>query len=383
MRKDGKRVWIIAACIAMLYVVTMLLTRSGGSVTNQYEQYAQWRSAYVMQESDHRSFVNTSNDRKHPVALSEGQGYGMYLTAIAGIKGWGRQQDYDELLNYYLTYRVDGVRVDGADGNTKSYLMQWRQHSNGHQWISQDSSATDGDLYIAYSLNLASKAWPKSSDQYMKLERKLASDILNYEYNGTTHTLTVGNWADATSKYHDLMRTSDVMPTFFKSFYESTHDRRWLEITDAMLDRLMDLSEDHDTGLVPDFAWVSEHDATAAKANAVASRYDGDYSSNACRVPMMLATSNDPRARAVVLRLLQFFNRQSAVTAGYTLAGKQLNDYRLNSFTAPVAYAASQHREHRYDRLQKDWQNVLVQPVETNRYYDATLTVMAVMGEVD
>ncbi|MFT8592929.1 MAG: glycosyl hydrolase family 8 [Bifidobacterium sp.] len=379
MKQYGKRVWIVTVLVTMLYVVTMLLVRSGSPSASQRVMYEQWRSDYIMQESDHRAYVNTSNDRKNPIALSEGQGYGMYLTAAAGAKGWARQQDFDDLLNYYLQYRADA----GNGSASETYLMKWRQHSKGGAWISEDSSATDGDLYIAYSLLQASKVWPGRSAYYLKIEGRLAADILTYEYNDTTHTLTVGDWATKQSKYYNLMRTSDVMPSFFAALYESTHDQRWLTVSDSMLDRLVDLSDEHKTGLVPDFAWVTASGATAVQANAIASQQDGDYSSNACRVPMMLALSDDSRARQVVAGLLKFFNGRSAVTAGYSLAGKQLNDYQLNSFTAPLAYAAKQDRRHRYDRLLNDWQKLLVEPLQADKYYDATLTVMAVMGKVD
>ena len=79
-------------------------------------------------------------------------------------------------------------------------------------------------------------------------------DILRYEYNPDTETLTVGDWADSKSKYYNLMRTSDVMPEFFDNFYQETDDKRWLVIKNTMLKRLNQLSHQNKTGLVPDFA---------------------------------------------------------------------------------------------------------------------------------
>lgn len=377
--KRGKYMWAFTALIIILYVAALLVIRVGSPARVQRDTYNQWRQSYVIQEDEQHAFVNTSNNKSKAVALSEGQGYGMYITAIAGSKGWAQQQDFDNLLRYYLEHR-DYI---GEQQTIPTYLMQWRQYKEGQTWVSQDSSATDGDLYIAFSLYRASKVWPKRSSYYLEIERQLTADILSYEYNSTTHTLTVGNWANQDSTYYNLMRSSDVMPDFFEAFYESTHDKRWLTVSNTMLDRLVDLSNAHSTGLIPDFAWITVDGAQAVQGKAVASKHDGDYSSNACRVPLMLATSDNPRAKKVMKKLLQFFNQQDFITAGYSLSGKPLNDYQSNSFTAPLAFAAEQQQQQHADRLLKNRQTILTEKLETNNYYDATLTTMAVMGEVD
>jgi endo-1,4-beta-D-glucanase Y len=377
--KQGKLMWAFAVLVTIVYVATLLLVRGTSTAKIQHERYEQWRQQYVMYERADHAFVNTSNTSAKPIALSEGQGYGMYLTVAAGAKDWAQEQDFDDLLNYYLDHRT----YVGEEHDTATYLMQWRQYSQGTQWVSQNDSATDGDLFIAYSLHQASKVWPKRSSYYLKIAHRLTDDILTYEYNSSTHTLTVGNWADEQSTFYNLMRTSDVMPTFFETFYQSSHDKRWLAVSNAMLDRMVDLSSSHATGLIPDFAWVSADEAHAVDGKTVATQQDGDYSSNACRVPMMLSMSKDSRAVQVLGKLLKFFNNQETITAGYSLSGKPVNDYQSNSFTAPLAYAAKQYQNKQYDRLLKDRQKLFTQALENNNYYDATLTTMAVMGETD
>lgn len=375
--KYGKLIWVCAALITVMYVAALLFIRASSPNNVHYEQYAQWRKSYVMYQQKHQAFVNTSNNHAKPIALSEGQGYGMYLTTIAGAKGWAKQQNFDDLLQYYLAHRD---RVN-AENSTPSYLMQWRQYSQNNQWTSDNSSATDGDLYIAYSLHQASTVWPRRSAYYLRIERLLAADILSYEYNSTTHTLTVGDWANQQSHYYNLMRSSDVMPTIFQTLYESTHNKLWQTVSNTMLDRMVNLSNEHATGLIPDFAWVSSNDAHAVRGKTVASKHDGDYSSNACRVPMMLASSNDSRAQKVLTKLLNFFNQQDTITAGYTLTGSALNDYESLSFTAPLVYAANHSQHHAYTRLLRDRQQIMSETLETHNYYDATLSAMAVMEE--
>lgn len=375
MKQHITLMWVSSALIAVLYVGALLSVRMASVSNVQQVTYERWRENFVVQKNDHQTFVNAGDSRKNPVVFSEGQGYGLYLTVMAGARGWAKQQEYDSLLNYYLANR-DAV---GEHHDIATYLMQWRQYQKGHTWVSQHNSATDGDLYIAYSLHQASMVWPQRSSYYQSIERHLTNDILTYEYNGTTHTLTVGDWAGEKSPYHTLMRTSDVIPNFFEAFHASTHDARWLTVKNTMLDRMIVLSDAHTTGLVPDFAWVSVNNARAAQSNAVASRYDGDYSSNACRVPMLLAASNDSRAQRIVRKLLHFFDQQDLITAGYTLTGQPLNDYQSDSFTAPLVYAASRSGKREYSNVSAHKQSILMESLHKSRYYDSTITAIAVM----
>ncbi|WP_228765693.1 glycosyl hydrolase family 8 [Bombilactobacillus apium] len=189
--KHLKFIWAFIGLIAILYIAILLFIRLKSPNNTEYKIYNSWRENYVIQKNKHESFVNTSNKKSHPVALSEGQGYGLYLTAKAGTKGWAKQKEYDNLLNYYLAHR----EYLGVKHNQSTYLMQWRQYQKNKKWSSDANSATDGDLFIAFSLTQSKKAWPKRAKFYQKVEHKLANDILTYEYNKETKTLTVGDWA--------------------------------------------------------------------------------------------------------------------------------------------------------------------------------------------
>lgn len=71
------------------------------------------------------------------------------------------------------------------------------------------------------------------------------------------------------------------MPQQFEEFYQLTQDNTWLQLKDSMLDKLVLMSEQYKTGLLPDFMWVGEDEVKAAEANAVATEFDGTYSYNA------------------------------------------------------------------------------------------------------
>ena len=140
---------------------------------------------------------------------------------------------------------------------------------------------------------------------------------MRYEYNPTTHALTVGNWADSKSKYYNLMRTSDVLPTMFDQFYRESNDSRWLLIKKTMLKRLNQLSHQHKSGLVPDFAWLTSKDA------------------------------------------------------------KPGNNYQSASFSAPIYIAVNENRNQGYDNLFASQQYIFAKKLPKNNYYDTALTTMA------
>lgn len=370
--KHSRHLWILMGIIALIYTAILVTIRLENPKSIQKTTYIRWRQAYVINQAKGRAFVNTSNNRRKPVALSEGQGYGLCITAWAGEKGWAQEKDYRHLLNYYLAHR-DTIK------SRRTYLMAWRQAFQKGKWASQANSATDGDLFIAASLQSAAKVWPQHASYYRQLEQKVCADILHYEYNPHTRSLTVGDWAKTGSKYYRLMRTSDVAPSFFDQFYRLSHDQRWRTAKNGMLDHLLTLSKQHKTGLVPDFAWVGEHSAKPVRPNAVASKNDGNYSANACRVPMMLADCKDPRAQKVLTKMMKFFAHRQYVTAGYRLNGKQLNHYQSDSFSAPIFYAVSANRGRGYDNLFESQKHIFAKPLTKHNYYDATLTTIAVL----
>ena len=80
--------------------------------------------------------------------VSEGQGYGMIITALMAGADPSAKNTFDGLFNFYKAH----------PGNHK-YLMAWAQDKNCQDI--DKSSATDGDMDIAYSLLLADTAMGK------------------------------------------------------------------------------------------------------------------------------------------------------------------------------------------------------------------------------
>nr|WP_225209067.1 hypothetical protein [Limosilactobacillus walteri] len=122
MKRPGY-IWLLTTIVAFMYITTLILVRAKNPEHIQRQAYERWRSGYLVAKNNQQTFVNTSNDKTRPVALSEAQGYGLQLIAKAGEKGWASQTDFDKLLNYYLAHR------DYID-DQQTYLMAWRQKYN-------------------------------------------------------------------------------------------------------------------------------------------------------------------------------------------------------------------------------------------------------------
>lgn len=357
--------------IIAIFTGIMAYVRLDNSSQIRRNFYKQWRKDYIVAANKRENFVDTTPLTDKSTSLSEGHGYGMYIAVTAAKHNWGNADYFDRLNNFYLSHH-------DTFNKKKTMLMSWRAVEKDGKWTVDKNSATDGDLFIAQALLMASKYW--ENEQYKEEAIALLRDILRYEYNPETRTLTVGNWADSKSKYYNLMRTSDVMPEFFDNFYKATGDQRWIVIKKTMLKRLNQLSHQHKSGLVPDFAWVSKNNARPVKPKTVATKYDGDYSANACRVPLMLAGCKDPLAQNTLKRMLKFFSKQSTVTAGFTLKGKPLNKYQSASFSAPIFNAVTFNRNKGFDNLYMSQQYIFTRALPNNNYYDAALTTLVALN---
>lgn len=367
MRKKPLIVWSLLTIVILIYIGILLLSIKSNDDKLKKEVYRDWHDSYVM-KNEYGSFVNTSNDPKKPIALSESQGYGMLITALAGDLGYAKESDFKALVSYYEAFKI-------ADDN---YLMEWKQTTKEKKWQSEDhNSATDGDLDIAYALFRASKVWPDSKEDYSGKAKNILESLKEHVYSEKTGVLSVGNWATESKLYWNLFRPSDVTPYYFDSFYRKTKDPIWLDINQKSLDYLEILSDNNEHGLIPDFAWIDSEKVVPAKAKDVATKNDGDYAYNALRIPLRLAYSDNPRATKIKNKLLTFFSEQQQVKAGYTLKGEPLEDYPSISYSAPLLLAAVGQDE--FSGIYADSRWVMYEPIDGSNYYGDSLKAMSVL----
>lgn len=352
--------------ILVSYIGLVLFSISTNKEAVQEDSYWDWYRNYVGQ-STKGAYVNTGSKEK-PIALSESQGYGMLITLLAAQKGYAKETQFMRLFYYYKSFQI-------SEENT---LMKWKQEKTDKGWESvDDNNATDGDLDIAYALIQAEKLWPDSIEHYGDAAQKLLESIKNNNYSEKTGLLTVGNWATVDPKAEMLIRFSDIMPTYYKAFADFTDDPFWTKLEINATKALTQMSQETSTGLLPDFAWVGENSIAPVKPYEVAGKNDGDYAYNSARVPLRLADSDNPQVKAVLDKMLIFFDKQPVIYGGYTLKGKPLVKNQSNSFSAPLLYAAKGHGN--FSNLYASQRWIFDYSIVGKDYYGDTLKTLALL----
>lgn len=354
--------------VILLFVFSVQYVKNESSEHNKQEIYSQWQHKYIFKTPQGR-YVNTSSRSENGVALSEAQGYGMLISVLNDQDKSSENQFYD-LYTYYKHHRVKGT-----------YLMSWRYTNGAKQQKQADlkNNATDGDLYIAYALILASEKWSQHRSVYESAAKQILDDILKYNVNYNNNILTVGNWADGSSKYQNLMRTSDVLPSFFDKFYEFSQNSQWLTIKNKMLDSLYQASLKSNVGLVPDFIQVTNDNKVKSLTygkNVKLNKHDDDYYYNAFRIPYNLALDKDRSSKEnqILIKLMNFFSSLEKISSGYNMAGKPLNKFQSTSISAPLFYAASTSQK--WQTLYQKQSFILDYDRLNHNYYDDTLLVL-------
>lgn len=293
-------------------------------LTIEKEMYLSWENKYIKEYSDDSSFVNTSDSNEFFQNVSEAQGYGMFITVLNEKNIEGSKQAFDKLFAFYL------------ETKNKNELMPWKQTIvDGKVENIHKNNATDGDLYIAYSLILAYNIW--GDTVYKETASKLLNSILQYNYNDNLDIITLGTWVTSDSEFYNIFRSSDVIPLFFKNFYDFTGDKRWLSINERMIGFLNDVSLSYDSGLVSDFIVVKNGKGTKPEGFVIEKITDSQYSWNACRVPIQLAYDvKDENSFHLLTRMFSFFEKQEVLYAGYTLEGFPIVDYSSIVFSGTL-----------------------------------------------
>ncbi|KRO00762.1 glycosyl hydrolase family 8 [Companilactobacillus kimchiensis] len=383
MFKKHKYQWLIGGLIILVALAigtaiysTTQSTQNTSSVDESTikSHYQTWEKSYLI-TNHQQNFIKT-NDSGNLKTLSESQGYGMLITVMAAKQGFGSQKTFDKLTRYYLAHQID----------SSNPLMAWRQQQKNGKMIStkaEKTSATDGDLDIAYALILADEQWGSKGDlKYNNLAKQLLSAIQKREINPTTKLPKVGDWSTSASTV-DLVRTSDLMTAYFRKFASYTQDGSWSKVAQNSQTVLKKLSDQQSTGLMADFVTVSgtQLKTGSVKAKQVASEYDNQYGFNACRIPWRVAydyqLNHSQISKSIVQKMNRFFVTRRKITAVYTLNGKAVESYTNVAFTAPVAYAAEVLSN---QTLKTRYTSSLTSKMSTNNYYPATIQMLTLLA---
>lgn len=276
--------------------------------------------------------ITGSADGFKPLGTSEGQGYGMIITALMAGHDANARTIFDGMFKTARAFK----------SSVNSSLMGWvvadSKNAQGHF-----SSATDGDLDIAYSLILANKQWGSSGSVNYLSEAKKMINAIKASNVTTSNRLNLGDW-DSKSALNS--RPSDWMLSHLRAFHSVTGDQTWLNVINSLYTAYSQVSNTYapSTGLISDFI-VGNPAKPAPEYYLDEFKETNQYFYNASRVPLRIvmdyALYGDTRGKAIADKVTTWIkgktgNSPSGIKAGYTLSGTALNSYSEAVFTAPL-----------------------------------------------
>jgi endo-1,4-beta-D-glucanase Y len=339
--------------------------------------YAQWKKRFIKSTPGKpESFVWFENTGKKQ-CVSEGQGYGMMIVALMAGYDPAAKNLFDNLLRYCQNHH----------SYKSNYLMAWAQYPGGKN--TDGTSASDGDMDIAYALLLADKQWgSKGTINYLSEARNRIAAIMRFEINHQTWSVLLSDGIEAESRDYFDMRSSDFMPDHFKAFGRATKDKRWEKVTDQnyRLFKQVERQYSPDAGLIPDFISNINKHPRPARARFLESPYDGFYNYNACRVPWRIATdyllTGDPRAKAITQKINRWVRETTKgnpdnISAGYTLDGNDIKGryFEALSFIGPFAVSAMTGQKNQ-QWLNKVWDYLVRFKLKDYDYYDNSIKLL-------
>jgi hypothetical protein len=375
--------------------------------------YRQWKKHYVKPSCRQgESYIWFEGTRGTNICVSEGQGYGMVITALMAGFDSSAQETYDCLYRFYKSHPAQ----------SSSHLMAWTQNKD---CLSIDGgTATDGDMDIAYSLLLADAQWGHHSNIPYREEALATIDAIRQrEINPLTHIIMEEDNANPRSKDYYDSRSSDFMPDHLRAFREATGDPFWDTVitNNYRIFHYLQNTYSPEAGLVPDFIKhtrvgavqgfnavpgsdslgqqvhgdgpVSDDDANLyaepAQANYLESKYDGQFNFNACRVPWRIATdylvSGDPQAAAFLARINTWIRTTTKgnpdnISAGYNLSGEDLPHryFEALCFICPFTVAAMSSPDNQ-EWLNKCWDYIIHFKLKDFDYYDNSIKMQALI----
>lgn len=347
--------------------------------------YTTGKTQYYVWSSGQK--YNKQNKQTVPICVSEAQGYGMLITVYMAGYDKNAKKLFDGMYRYYKVNTCERGK----------YLMTWQQGDNGKKIVDLGggSSATDGDLDIAYALLLADKQWGSSgSINYKKAAVNLINDIMKYEVNSKDNTIQLGNWASTLDKNHVQytgLRSSDLMPEHFKAFAKATGNKKWNSIAAKSYTILNQLTvkSSRKTGLLPDFIVKGKTTYKPANANFLEGAKDGSYGYNACRVPFRIGidylTTGSKSGKEMIALLNTWIRKETGnkpenICSGYTLNGSAIEGYYDMSYVAPLLIASMcQNNSNKGAQSWVDSLWKLVADSSTNNYYNDTIKLLCLI----
>jgi hypothetical protein len=281
------------------------------------------------------------------------------------------QKTYDSLYNYYKAHPSKNNPYLMAEGQRRDFTDK------------DNSSATDGDMDIAFSLLLANTQWGNGgSIPYLEEAKKMIQAIASQEIDRRHFSILKSN-----SVEHDFM------PSHLRAFAKISTDSVWENVIKYNY-RLFDSLQDKfgNKGLLPDFIRDIYINARPAQKKYEEGIHDGDYHYNACRIPWRIAIDYILYQENYAKKIVQKMNTWIAdstvtqgdpltISAGYTLKGRPYSrqpdkkDFDSMSFLAPFAVAAMVDAKNQL-WLDSLWKCMVHFNINNFEYYENTIKLL-------
>ncbi|MFW5399288.1 cellulose synthase complex periplasmic endoglucanase BcsZ [Yersinia sp. 1252 StPb PI] len=147
-------------------ICALLLVSFGSAATCDWPAWQQFKHDYV---SDGGRVIDPSSPRK--VTTSEGQSYGLFFALVANDR-----ETFDQLLSWTENNLAAG------DLTARLPVWLWGQRKDNNWDVLDPNSASDADLWIAYSLLEAGRLWDSRRYQTMGtllLQRIAQEEVVN------------------------------------------------------------------------------------------------------------------------------------------------------------------------------------------------------------
>ncbi|MCP3664499.1 MAG: hypothetical protein GY696_18750, partial [Gammaproteobacteria bacterium] len=307
--------------------------------------YDSWKSNYLVAAgTDNQGFplYRVALARNSPVTVSEGQGYGMVITALMAGHDTFAQQYFDGLWRFSRAY------PSGYDYRLMSWYIINGVIDEGN------TSAFDGDADIAYGLLLAHEQWGSEGDINYFNEAIEVIDAMMVSTIGPDSMLpTLGDWVGYNDIKHNQYtpRSSDFMPSHFHAFAIASQNNDWNVVIEKSQDVIDSIQSNYSsvTGLLPDFIMNCQIVTNCEPAyEGFLEEFDGDYYYNAGRVPLRIGMdvllNDNQRSRNQLQKINTWLSATmqgdpDKIMSGYKLDGTPLFFYSSTFFIAPFAVA--------------------------------------------
>jgi endo-1,4-beta-D-glucanase Y len=270
---------------------------------------------------------------------SEGQAYAM-LRAV-----WGNDE---QAFDGVWSWTRDHMQYRGIDK-----LFSWRFIKQDDKYVLEDpASAADADIDIALALLQAGKRWQR--DGLIEEARSIIEDIWRKEVVliGNRYYLTAGTSAKIGSGY--LINPSYFSPAAYQLFAAVDPIHNWSKLITDTYSVLAEVQRNNiETGLIPDWFWISENGGQIKSGDEYLGKNGYKYGYDAFRTYFRIATDYQWFKRE---EASTFLNRagvfwadqwtgQKMIYSEYSLDGQALSDNQSLATSVGALFATNNYKK--------------------------------------